>query len=64
MKFLRLNADRIETIFIVSFIAALFLLIVHMAFKTQVLLDSGDSIHNDQQIQYRNKHAPQRTWSR
>jgi hypothetical protein len=38
LKFFRLNADRIEMIFIASLIAALFLLILHMVFKTSVLL--------------------------
>lgn len=38
LKFLRLNADRIEIIFIASFITALFLLILHMVLKTSVLL--------------------------
>ncbi len=39
LKFLRLNADRIETIFIVSFLFSLFLLILHLIFKTPVLLN-------------------------
>lgn len=39
LKFLRLNADRIENIFVTSFILALFLLILHLLFKTPVLLN-------------------------
>lgn len=59
-KFLRLNADRIETIFIVSFIAALFLLIVHMVFKTPVSPSSSYSIqHHNRRVEQRGKANPQ-----
>lgn len=36
LKLLKLNADRIEAIFVASFIAALFLLMLHMMFKAPV----------------------------
>lgn len=63
LKFFRLNADRIETIFIVSFIAALFLLIMHMAFKAPTLLNSNTSMQNhNRSIPYRDNTGPQRTW--
>jgi len=39
LKFLRLNADRIENIFVISFILSLFLLILHLFFKAPVLLN-------------------------
>jgi hypothetical protein len=39
LKFLHLNADRIESIFMVSFILSLFLLILHLVFKAPVLLN-------------------------
>lgn len=40
LKFLRLNADRIEAIFVISFILSLFLLILHLLFKAPVFLNS------------------------
>jgi hypothetical protein len=36
LKLLRLNADRIETVFIVSFLLSLFLLILHLLFKAHL----------------------------
>jgi uncharacterized membrane protein len=39
LKFLRLDADRIENIFVISFILALFLLILHLLSKAPVLLN-------------------------
>lgn len=40
LKFFRLNADRVENIFVVGLILALFLLILHLFFKAPVLLNS------------------------
>jgi len=39
LKILRLNADRIESIFVISLIVSLFLLILHLLFKAPVLLN-------------------------
>jgi len=39
LKLLRLNADRIENIFVVSFVLSLFLLILHLLFKAPALLN-------------------------
>lgn len=39
LKLLRLNADRVEAIFIVSFLLSLFLLILHLLFKAPSLLN-------------------------
>lgn len=63
LKLLKLNADRIETIFIVSFIAALFLLILHMVFKAPTLLGSKSSVqHYNRRIDYGGKAYPQQIW--
>jgi len=39
LKLLRLNADRIENIFVISLVFSLFLLILHLLFKAPVLLN-------------------------
>lgn len=63
MKLLKLNADRIETIFIVTFIAALFLLILHMVFKAPTLLGPNSSVQNyNRRIEQSGKANPQQVW--
>lgn len=46
LKFLRLNADRVENIFIISFVIALSFLIIHLIYKAPNLLNQNQQSNN------------------